>query len=219
MQLNKVLSNKTRPFLFFALGLFSVAFCVLISASVFAEEVPSDLSAGSPTEASVDADLDTNSAEPNSVLPDKSASQKQLETIVSSCGTLRASLKNVQRADSRARTYYGSIYENISSRFLIPLNLRLVKNSLSNPGLMSAQASLANLRADFSADFISYSKALELLVNIDCRLEPERFYSQLLTTRDKRAQVAEDMNQIHQILLTLPETIKILSENLAYAES
>lgn len=141
-------------------------------------------------------------------------SEERRGLISQNCGTLRQSLKLLQRSDSRARAYFGSVYETISSKYLTPLNLRLVKNNLSSNNLLSLQTSLASLRSDFSTDFIAYSKSLEELIALDCRLEPDEFYQKLEETREKRAVVASDMDKINKLLTSLVSETKALKEKL-----
>ena len=134
--------------------------------------------------------------------------------ISDNCGSLRNSLKLLQRSDSRARTYFGSIYETVSSKYLTPLNLRLVKNNLSSVDLINLQTSLATSRSNFSSDFISYSKSLEELISIDCHLNPEEFYTKLQETRKLRQAVAADMKAIHATLADSVKTVKELESSL-----
>lgn len=126
--------------------------------------------------------------------------KEQSAKISTNCSSIRQNLKNLQRADSRARTYFGAIYETVANKFLKPLNLRLVNNDLANPDLSKLQISLATARTDFRDDFIIYSKSLEELIAIDCRLDPEAFYSKLLETKEKRADVAEDVKTLNKLL-------------------
>ena len=134
--------------------------------------------------------------------------------ISDNCGSLRNSLKLLQRSDSRARTYFGSIYETVSSKYLTPLNLRLVKNNLSSVDLINLQTSLATSRSNFSADFIAYSKSLEELIALDCHLNPEEFYTKLQETRKLRQAVATDMKAIHATLADSVKTVKELESSL-----
>ncbi|MBQ6396148.1 hypothetical protein IJH89_01015 [Candidatus Saccharibacteria bacterium] len=144
----------------------------------------------------------------------KALSEEARASISENCGSIRNSLKAVQRSDSRARTYFGSIYETVSSKYITPLNLRLVKNDLSNVSLINLQTSLSTYRADFSSDFIDYSKSLEELILIDCRLEPELFYNQLLSTRKKRKKVATDMKSINDTLVSSVKTVEKYKDSL-----
>lgn len=140
--------------------------------------------------------------------------KEQAAKLSESCGTIRQNLKNLQRTDSRTRTYFGAIYETVSTKFLKPMNLRLVNNDLSSSDLIDIQTSLASARTDFSDDFITYSKSLEELIAIDCRLEPDNFYQKLLETREKRARVAADVKTINNLLTNIAKHTEQLKESL-----
>ena len=141
-------------------------------------------------------------------------SQDKLDNISQNCGSIRQSLKLLQRSDSYARTYFGAIYETVSSKYIIPLNLHLVKDDLSSVPLINLQTSLSSARSDFSTDFISYSKSLEELISIDCRLEPESFYKKLISTRDKRKLVASDVESINSSLTSSVKIVEKIKDSL-----
>lgn len=121
-------------------------------------------------------------------------SQKAI--IVDHCDTIKDSLKSLQRVDSRTRVYLGRYYETILTNFITPLNLRLVENNISNPELLDNQTNFANKRTSFVNDFIVYQQALEELVNVNCKSEPDRFYKKLLVAREKRAIVNKDVSKL-----------------------
>ncbi|MBR3180988.1 hypothetical protein IKF63_02835 [Candidatus Saccharibacteria bacterium] len=141
-------------------------------------------------------------------------SEEKRGLISQNCGTIRQSLKNLQRADSRARIYFGSIYETVSSKYVTPLNLRLVKNNISSVPMINLQTSLANSRSKFSADFIDYSKSLEELIVLDCRLNPDSFYEKLLETRKKREFVASDMKTLNELLTSSFDSAEKIKEKI-----
>ena len=138
----------------------------------------------------------------------------QSAKISANCSSIRQNLKNLQRSDSRARTYFGAIYETFSSKYLRPLNLRLVNNDISSPDLVKLQTAFATARTNFSEDFIDYSKALEDLIATDCRLEPEVFYEKLVKTREKRALVAKDIKELNSHLTGSVKKVEVLKESL-----
>ena len=141
-------------------------------------------------------------------------SDKQSANISNSCSTIHQNLKNLQRADARARTYFGSIYETISSKYLKPLNLRIVNNDMSNSTLLKLQSEFAEARTKFSDDYIKYSKSLEELISIDCQVEPKIFYQKLLDTRSKRTTVAKDIRAISNLLSSIVKNTEKLKETL-----
>lgn len=140
--------------------------------------------------------------------------EAQSAKISSNCSTIRQNLKNLQRTDSHARTYFGAIYETVFTKYLKPMNLRLVHNDLSSSSLLEAQTTIASTRSRFSEDFISYSKSLEELIVIDCHLEPGTFYKKLQETREKRAKVAADIKTLNQLLTSSVKSVEALKGTL-----
>ncbi len=120
--------------------------------------------------------------------------------LISHCDEVKEILKNIQREDSRVRVYLGSYYETILTKYVTKLNLRLVENNLSQAGLIEGQTNIAQTRASFTEDFISYQKKLEDLTMIDCKSEPSRFYTELGKVREERANVAKDVVKLKEYI-------------------
>ena len=72
--------------------------------------------------------------------------EAQSEAIVEHCATIKDDLKKVQKEDARVRVYLGGYYETILSKFITPLNVRLVENNLSSAGLVENQNDFAASR-------------------------------------------------------------------------
>lgn len=141
-------------------------------------------------------------------------SQEQRDAIYEHCEAIRDSLKNVQKIDARTRVFLGSHYETVLSKFIMPLNLRLVENNLSNTGLIDSQSDFATTKSAFSADFVSYQQNLESLIAIDCRAEPEKFYEKLVVVRKKRKAVSLDTDKMRELMMKNIELTERLKEGL-----
>lgn len=141
-------------------------------------------------------------------------SEAQQASISERCTSIKHSLKNLQKIDSKNRIYLGSKYEIILSRFMTPLNLRLVKNNMSTTVLSDFQTDFATHRAEFNADFITYSKSLEELIAINCEAHPQKFYEQLEKTRELRAKVQTDIILLSDLLSDYKEHVILLKESL-----
>lgn len=116
--------------------------------------------------------------------PAEGISALQRRTISQDCGTIRQTLGQIQRADSRMRTYLGTTYETMANRFILPLNLRLVKNNL--PTLSKIQTDFIQAQANFRAAYTDYMRELEGLIASDCTNSPDEFYAQLEVVRGRR---------------------------------
>ena len=102
-------------------------------------------------------------------------SEAKKEILIGHCETIKDSLRNVQKSDARTRIYLGGYYEIILSKFMTPLNVRLVENNLSTGKLIENQNQFAEARALFVADFVTYQQALEELFGTNCKSDPDMF--------------------------------------------
>ncbi len=117
--------------------------------------------------------------------PVEGLSERQRGAISQNCSTIQQSLSQLQKIDSRTRTYLGTTYETIANRFIIPLNLRLVKNN--RPTFSEIQTEFTLEQAKFRDAYTEYMRELEALIVADCKHSPDDFYQRLITTREKRA--------------------------------
>lgn len=141
-------------------------------------------------------------------------SAEQENTISGGCDSIKQTLKIVQSEDSRTRVYLGGYYEKILSKYITPLNLRLVKNNLADAGLAANQASFVTERNNFAADFINYQKSLEELIAMDCKKEPAKFYENLEVVRGKRDVMVKDVAKMKELILENVNAVQILKEKL-----
>lgn len=58
--------------------------------------------------------------------PAEGLSARQQGAISQNCSTIQQSLSQLQKIDSRTRTYLGTTYEAIANRFIIPLDRKSV---------------------------------------------------------------------------------------------
>lgn len=138
----------------------------------------------------------------------------QKASIVDHCDEIKDSLKNVQRKDRQTRVYLGRIYETVLSKFITPLNLRLVENNLSNQDLLTNQSAFAERRSNFVNDYISYQQALEEVLLIDCKAEPEKFFDSLEVARGKRKTVNRDVVKLRALMTEQIKVVTKLKESL-----
>lgn len=133
-------------------------------------------------------------------LPVMAISETQKDAVTRNCNAIRVKLKNLQKTDAKARVYLGGHYENVLSKYITPLNLRLVENNVSNVGLIENQNSFANTKNLFASDFINYQQDLEELITLDCKNNPEEFYDKLTIVRKKREIVEQDILRMKKLM-------------------
>ena len=148
------------------------------------------------------------------VMPVSAIAEEQKTAIVENCEIIRDNLKNVQRIDARARVFFGSHYETVLAKFMTPLNVRLVENNMSDVDLIENQNSFAAAKTAFVSDFVSYQQELEALVAMNCRAEPESFYTRLQLVREKRKIVAGDLAKMRELTLKNIELTQKLKRKL-----
>lgn len=121
--------------------------------------------------------------------PVEGISETQRGSISQNCSNIKQSLTQLQKVDSRTRTYLGTTYETILTRFIVPLNLRLVKNN--RPSLSTIQSDFTAEQVKFRDSYTDYMRELENLISIDCSAQPDDFYAHLETVREKRSILRE----------------------------
>jgi hypothetical protein len=135
--------------------------------------------------------------------------------ISMNCASIQTSLKNVQRNDSKTRVILGTNYQTLLSNYISPLNVRLIKNNLPDSTLISIQSEAITSRNSFTNLFVTYSQRLESLISIDCKNQPDTFYSELENVRFLRSQLEESVNKVNTALSNHLKTVNQLREKLS----
>ena len=135
--------------------------------------------------------------------------------ISMSCTSIQTSLKNIQRNDSKTRVILGTNYQTLLSNYISPLNVRLIKNNLPDSTLISIQSETITSRNSFTNLFVTYSQRLESLISIDCKNQPDTFYSELENVRFLRSQLEESVNKVNTALSNHLKTVNQLREKLS----
>ena len=145
-------------------------------------------------------------------------SENGSSAISDNCDQVKTLLRNVQHSDSRTRVYIGGYYEKFLSKFIKPLNLRLVNNNVEpsdvTNNLISNQNSFATAQINFKDDFIEYQKSLEELINSDCKSHPQDFYNLLVTVREKRQTMVSDIAKATELIQKHVELVRQLKGTL-----
>jgi len=127
--------------------------------------------------------------------------EDQESEISQSCATIKQNLKNLQRTDSRTRSYLGSLYQTFLTNYIAPLNLNLVKNNQPSPTLTALYSDFLDARKEFANDFTIYSQNFEELLLIDCKEHPEDFYNKLEQTRKERDNLHKSVKKMRTLLM------------------
>ena len=135
--------------------------------------------------------------------------ENQEKAIVEHCTEIKEQLKNTQKNDARTRVHLGGRYETILSKFMMPLNVRLIENNIPNAELVENQNGFTEARKAFNGDYINYQQGLEELVAMDCKNKPAEFYEKLSEVRKKRKTVEQDTVKLRKLIT---EQIKLVTE-------
>lgn len=130
-------------------------------------------------------------------VPAEGLSEEQAAAISQNCPAMQQSLRQLQKVDSRTRTYLGTTYESILNKFIIPLNLRLVKNNL--PTNVQLQANFIAGQNQFKTAYTDYMRELEGLIGTECRVEPQGFYDKLEIVRQRRADLNASVEHLSNL--------------------
>ena len=133
-------------------------------------------------------------------LPAMAVDKKQTEVIEDKCDLIKEKLKEVQRDDAKVRVHLGGRYEAVLSRFILPLNVKLVEKNLSNADFVENQNNFVEAKTTFTNDYITYQQQLEELVAMDCKSEPEKFYEKLVKVRQKRKTMEQDTMLLRNLI-------------------
>lgn len=133
-------------------------------------------------------------------VPCLAITENQEKVIVSKCSEIKEQLKTLQKNDARTRVHLGGRYETILTKFMTPLNVRLLENNLSNVELVENQNDFAGAKTLFNNDYINYQQDLEELVSMDCKKEPATFYEKLDKVRQKRKIVEQDVLKLRSLI-------------------
>lgn len=134
--------------------------------------------------------------------------------VTKNCAEIKENLQAIQRSDAKVRVGLGRYYEVVQAKFIMPLNIRLVENSLSNGKLVENQNSFAAGRSAFMNDYITYQQGLEELAGMDCARDPEKFYDKLTVVRDLRAKVRRDAAKMRNLVKENVNLVSGIKEGL-----
>ncbi len=141
-------------------------------------------------------------------------SEPQSDAIVHNCASIKQSLRALQRTDARSRSYLGSAYETLLSKFITPLNLRLINTNQPNANLTTIHSNIIDTRKNFISEYTTYSQALEDLVATDCYGHPEDFYNKLQDTKRKRATLSSTTTTLRNLLSEYLTAVRKLKNTL-----
>ncbi len=144
----------------------------------------------------------------------QAAESEELNNISQNCASIKQSLAQLQRADSRTRTYLGSAYEKIARDFITPLSLRLSRNNYNVEEITNIEKQFSETQMNFRNYYTEYMRDLDGLIATDCQSRPQEFYDRLKDTRKKREALHTTAQQLSELINKQSRAVKKLQESL-----
>lgn len=124
-------------------------------------------------------------------------SEELAGAVSMNCVSIVGQLKNVRYYDRKAREYLGNRYEKLIGEYVTNLNVRLVRNNMTNMELQELQIELVAAHSGFKSEYAKYATELDALIGMDCVNKPGEFYASLENVRVRRAGVREWVEKVN----------------------
>ncbi len=127
-------------------------------------------------------------------------SEEHQQSIRQNCVTTQTTLQQLHASDGVLRVNLGKIYENMSNKLMAPLNSRIALNR--QEGLQLAATALEYDRQldVFRASYKQYEESMSRTLKINCAENPVEFYSNIISTRQKREKLHQDTKTLSALL-------------------
>ena len=119
--------------------------------------------------------------------------------IRANCQSIQSVLSQIEKTDAALRINRGRIYNEVLDLFYA-MNSRLASNKISAPELVSITSDFDSQLADFRNDYNDYDDDLNELIVAECQDDPGDFYSQLISVRDERAKLNDEIASLDQLV-------------------
>lgn len=141
-----------------------------------------------------------------------------IASIKAGCSDALQGMLQVQRTEAATRVNRGREYETLL-RLMAAFNSRVVLNKLDVPTLTSTSARMQSKFSEFQRHYLEYADRVDATLEVNCKVAPVTFYDHLTAARDARAQVADDVVAIEELLDEYQKGLNGLKADLAKAES
>lgn len=146
------------------------------------------------------AALLTTAAATQAAFAQSTLSEGKTDLIRHNCSTIQTTLQQLRVSDAGLRTDRGQLYENISTRLMTPLNIRIASDRLDGLELGSIALKYNNQLELYREKYREYERALTRTIQASCNSEVEVFYERLNTARDLRGELHEATNELIDLL-------------------
>lgn len=129
-------------------------------------------------------------------------SSEQITRIRQNCVRAQTTLSQLRVSDAGLRNNRGTLYEQISTKLMAPLNSRIAINRLSGLSLATTSLEYDKQLATFRTSYGDYYDSMSEALKINCAEQPEAFYVAVTATREKRQKLHENSLALNSLLQT-----------------
>jgi len=134
-------------------------------------------------------------------------SDKQKNIIIDSCNTTQTTLQRIGDSDITARINRGRNYDQILKLFYA-MNTRVASNNIAEPRLAELTKDFENNLNNFRNDYNKYNEQLKLTYETNCKTKVDAFYDNLNNSRNSRAKIRSDINELNKIIKQYQKVVK-----------
>lgn len=148
---------------------------------------------------------------------DKELSSSQIESVRNNCVTAQASLQRLRDSDLIARTIRGRTYNDLNE-LIKSFNSRIALNGVNAPNLIAVPATLDQTYRDFYDHYTNYDASMRDVLDVDCKSQPERFYTLFLNVEQQRERIADDISSMRKQIDSYRQSVTDLRTDLRTEE-
>lgn len=118
------------------------------------------------------------------------------------CLAVKLKLTKVHEDDGLLRVTTGQVYDQITNKLMARLNAKIAEQRLDGGQLIDTAAKFDSQVNEFRSSYQTYEVAMSDLLKMDCRSQQQSFYTALVDTRNKRADMAETVKSLEETMET-----------------
>lgn len=137
----------------------------------------------------------------------------QIQNIQNNCTSIKTSLGQLQVADTQLRVNRGQFYESLASKLMDSFNSRLSSNKIDSSSLTSITGTFRSEIDTFRSDYSAYAYQLANTISINCQTRPESFQDSLLSSRNLRIKLHQDVLALNQSITDYKNSVDTFATN------
>lgn len=138
-----------------------------------------------------------------------------VKTLRRNCSAVRVAIKNIHTNDALTRVNVGQRYNSISTKLMARLNGRLAVNKLDSSRLVNITNDFESTRLRFNSNYNDYDTAMTELDHTNCTDDVARYYQKLVTAREARNRLTEDVKTLNELLVKYRAEVQVVRDSLS----